>query len=151
MRCPRCGYISFDQISNCLRCGKDIKKASRELDGAVSNIAAPGYLAFAQEEAARAQAESKANEKAEQVVAALPDDDFFLDDSGDAAEEGGEEISFVESLGEEGVEGDEIENGGASPSSQISLKKEGQSASSDKDFTLDLGELGLSLDKEDTQ
>ncbi len=44
MRCPKCGYISFDQIDKCLRCGKNIENTSAEVNGAVYNVPAPNYL-----------------------------------------------------------------------------------------------------------
>ncbi|MBM9520170.1 hypothetical protein JWG39_10120 [Desulforhopalus vacuolatus] len=46
MRCPKCGYISFDQVDKCLRCGKNIKSTSVEVNGSAYNVPAPGYLVF---------------------------------------------------------------------------------------------------------
>ncbi len=28
MRCPKCGYISFDYVNNCEKCGKDLKEVA---------------------------------------------------------------------------------------------------------------------------
>lgn len=44
MRCPKCGFISFDQISECLKCGKDISSASSSVMGSVRNVVAPTFL-----------------------------------------------------------------------------------------------------------
>ena len=44
MRCPKCGFISFDQISECLKCGKDISSASSSLMGSIRNVMAPSFL-----------------------------------------------------------------------------------------------------------
>ena len=48
MRCPKCGYISFDNVSECLKCKKDIKTVSSQLRGASFNVAAPAFLHFAE-------------------------------------------------------------------------------------------------------
>lgn len=46
MRCPKCGYISFDHLENCLKCNKEIKKSADALHGTVFNTAAPNFLKF---------------------------------------------------------------------------------------------------------
>ena len=46
MRCPKCGFISFDHLESCLKCGKDIQKTSSALTGTVYNVAAPSFLHF---------------------------------------------------------------------------------------------------------
>ncbi len=33
MRCPKCGYISFDHIQSCTNCGKDLVETAAELQG----------------------------------------------------------------------------------------------------------------------
>jgi len=51
MRCPKCGYISFDHLENCLKCKKNIKEASDALQGGVFHVVAPVFLNLqAQEE-----------------------------------------------------------------------------------------------------
>lgn len=44
MRCPKCGYISFDIIDSCVKCGKDISGAANELEGTVASVPAPSFL-----------------------------------------------------------------------------------------------------------
>jgi hypothetical protein len=44
MRCPKCGYISFDHLEQCLKCKKNIKAVSDNLHGTVFNVAAPTFL-----------------------------------------------------------------------------------------------------------
>jgi len=44
MRCPKCGYISFDRLEKCLNCNKDIETISSNLSGSTYNIEAPSYL-----------------------------------------------------------------------------------------------------------
>ncbi len=46
MRCPKCGYISFDLVDECLKCKKNIKSASEVLQGAVLNVPPPSFLKF---------------------------------------------------------------------------------------------------------
>ncbi len=46
MRCPKCGYISFDYLDTCLKCKKNIKKTSSTLRGSVYSAAAPSFLIF---------------------------------------------------------------------------------------------------------
>jgi len=43
MRCPKCGYISFDHIETCLKCKKDIS-GSTEVEGTTYHAAVPLFL-----------------------------------------------------------------------------------------------------------
>lgn len=49
MRCPKCGYISFDLVDECLKCKKNIKSASELLQGSVLKVPAPSFLKFRNE------------------------------------------------------------------------------------------------------
>jgi len=44
MRCPKCGYISFDTLGNCKKCNKEIGALLEELEGTVYEAAAPSFL-----------------------------------------------------------------------------------------------------------
>lgn len=44
MRCPKCGYISFDNVTECLKCKKNIKSASDFVKGTTYNATAPAFL-----------------------------------------------------------------------------------------------------------
>lgn len=44
MRCPKCGYISFDHVEECLKCKKNIKAAAEKINGSVYQAAAPAFL-----------------------------------------------------------------------------------------------------------
>lgn len=46
MRCPKCGYISFDQIEECLKCKKSLKTVNQTIRGTVCNAPAPIFLKF---------------------------------------------------------------------------------------------------------
>ena len=43
MRCPKCGYISFDHIETCLKCKKDIS-GSTDVEGTTYHAAVPSFL-----------------------------------------------------------------------------------------------------------
>ena len=44
MRCPKCGYISFDFLEKCKKCGKNLAKVSAVLGGAVHEAMSPPFL-----------------------------------------------------------------------------------------------------------
>lgn len=44
MRCPKCGYISFDHLEVCVKCKKNIKAVSDTLHGTVFQVQAPSFL-----------------------------------------------------------------------------------------------------------
>lgn len=46
MRCPKCGFISFDNVETCLKCKKDIAEVSAAYQGTIFNVATPLYLKF---------------------------------------------------------------------------------------------------------
>jgi len=52
MRCPKCGYISFDHLESCKKCNKNISEASVDLDGTVFAVAAPVFLDLEYKESA---------------------------------------------------------------------------------------------------
>ncbi len=43
MRCPKCGYISFDHVETCLKCNKDIS-GKVEVEGTTYHAASPSFL-----------------------------------------------------------------------------------------------------------
>ena len=47
MRCPKCSFVSYDVTETCVKCGKNISAASKELHGTVASIAAPAFLRVA--------------------------------------------------------------------------------------------------------
>ncbi|HSL38725.1 MAG TPA: hypothetical protein VK857_00020 [Desulforhopalus sp.] len=53
MRCPKCGYISFDHLETCLKCKKDIKSAADAVPGSVFNVVTPVFLRFDREVAGK--------------------------------------------------------------------------------------------------
>jgi hypothetical protein len=73
MRCPKCGYISFDHLEQCLKCKKNIKAVSETLHGTVFHVAAPTFLQL------RSQGEEKSKDE-EMFTGDLEGDDEFVDE-----------------------------------------------------------------------
>ena len=48
MRCPKCGYISFDHLATCLNCSKDFSDLSSTTRGTTYSAAPPLFLKFSQ-------------------------------------------------------------------------------------------------------
>ncbi len=44
MRCPKCGYISFDRQRSCGKCSNDLTAVAEQLKGTVGKAAAPFFL-----------------------------------------------------------------------------------------------------------
>ena len=47
MRCPKCGFISFDHLASCAKCGRDISEVASELQGTSIKVEAPMFLSGA--------------------------------------------------------------------------------------------------------
>ena len=47
MRCSKCGYISFDHLLSCSKCGKDLSEVATELQGTSIKAEAPMFLSGA--------------------------------------------------------------------------------------------------------
>jgi hypothetical protein len=46
MRCPKCGYISFDHLATCLNCSKDFSDLLSAAHGTTYSMSAPLFLKF---------------------------------------------------------------------------------------------------------
>jgi hypothetical protein len=46
MRCPKCGYISFDHLATCLNCSKDFSELESAALGTTFSVAPPAFLKF---------------------------------------------------------------------------------------------------------
>ena len=114
MRCPKCGYISFDNVEKCLKCRKNIAETSKLFQGSVFNVATPVFLnlTFDDEEL---DIPIDGGEAAEAAEAADEDFDFtdpeldvLLVDEEEAESEG-DELGELSALGELDGELSEIE------------------------------------------
>jgi hypothetical protein len=46
MRCPKCGFITFDHLETCSKCHKDISAISQQLSGTILAAEPPVFLQF---------------------------------------------------------------------------------------------------------
>lgn len=88
MRCPKCGYISFDNVEKCLKCKKNISKTSQEFLGSVLNVATPSFLNLGSDEEDVEIGEAAVGETAESVEEEFdlvdPDLDILVDEDAEA-------------------------------------------------------------------
>ena len=96
MRCPKCGYISFDHLKTCRKCNKNIETISAGQVGSTYNIEAPTFLNLNLEQ----REDSSAHMDLSENRSFMGDDDYvdeelaILVEEEDADEEG--EINFTE-------------------------------------------------------
>jgi len=154
MRCPKCGYISFDHLTSCKKCKKDISGAVEELEGVVFEAAPPVFLAFEYEETgAEPQGyddhvgDENVEGDEEAVELSLGDEDTESDgeivmDLGDDG--GGEELI----LADEEDEGLSTDFEDATPDSELTLDFDDDekevAESQDEGLPLDFGEIDIS-------
>ena len=89
MRCPKCGYTSFDHLENCKKCNRAIVDLVPGIDGTVYNALAPTFLRLTEkmptqtptvsEQTWEDEADVVGNET-EGAVREGIDTEFFLDD-----------------------------------------------------------------------
>jgi hypothetical protein len=105
MRCPKCGYISFDHLVTCRKCNKSIGDAVGDLQGTAFDSAAPAFLQVADGtgrgertgEAVRVgAAESFIQEEALETEGEALDEEIVLDDLAFDEPPEQEEIALVD-------------------------------------------------------
>ncbi|BCO10333.1 hypothetical protein GF1_27090 [Desulfolithobacter dissulfuricans] len=144
MRCPKCGFISFDHLETCVKCGRDISEVSAELDGTIYQVEAPLFLRTDFEESMETPGEVEVAGQDELLFGDSAEDiDFVLDDAEEELGAGNDEdteIVFSMEESEEDLQPDgEI---GEGLFGEISLDLE-------EEFTVEHGaEMELSLDEE---
>jgi len=133
MRCPKCGYISYDHLEECLKCKKNIKTASDGLLGSVFNVAPPLFLKLQPD---RPQDES--SDDMDMFVDDEPLDDFVDEDLEVLIDDDDDEIE---------IENDIVFEGEDSMAA-VEMEVEGDDAVSedfgeddDSEFELDFGQL----------
>jgi hypothetical protein len=91
MRCPKCGFISFDHLTSCAKCRKDIVEVATELQGTSIKVETPMFLSGAL--ASYADTEESFEEHA--MEAEVDDEiDFSMED--EAVEEEAVEMAEAE-------------------------------------------------------
>ncbi len=125
MRCPKCGYNSFDHLDSCKKCGKDLVEFKRSFgiksvlfpgqmsssggaeEAELDSISADAAVAAVTGVAAATATAAVVNTAGDEPLAAGADgDDFGFDFMGDSAED--DDLSFDE-LFEEAPEDEDIE------------------------------------------
>lgn len=105
MRCPKCGFISFDHMDTCLKCTKQMLEASSDLQGTTFNAVSPSFLSDYAEGDGQGQA-SVGDDGFDEVALSDPDLDTVLDTEDN--ESLGGELSLDElDIEGPGAEGDE--------------------------------------------
>jgi hypothetical protein len=100
MRCPKCGYISFDHLEKCLKCKKDISAVSDTLQGGVLHVASPIFLNLQSQEDQLDESDLAAGGEGVEAEDAVADFDIIAEE--DSAEGSEEEVSLEVDQNEEG-------------------------------------------------
>ncbi|WP_457573144.1 hypothetical protein [Desulfolithobacter sp.] len=146
MRCPKCGFISFDHLETCVKCGRDISEVSAELDGTIYQVEAPLFLRIDFEESTSTDVPGDSGGTGHDELLfdeSAEDIDFVLDDAEEELAGDDEETEIVFSLEEGDEEGLQLDSEiGEGLFDEISLDLE-------EEFTVEHGaEMELSLDEE---
>ena len=82
MRCPKCGFISFDQLSKCVKCGKDYSGIAQLVRGTAFSVTAPLFLKIQDVNEAKAYGEDIriSDEVIEDFEVQDPDLEILFDD-----------------------------------------------------------------------
>jgi hypothetical protein len=137
MRCPKCGFISFDHVEACLRCNKDITKATSQLEGTTYNVTPPSFLKFQKSEnrPKRKRSEISFDESDDHYDVIDPDLNVLVEDEDEDAGEAG--ISF----------GDDFEGFGNFGEEESSKPDHGDDDSDD--VGIDLGQFEDAFEEEE--
>ena len=93
MRCPKCGFISFDHLVSCSKCGRDISEVASELQGTSIKVDPPMFLSGAL--AAFAESEESFEEHAmEDDVAGGIDFNMEMEDEAVEMDAADEDVDF---------------------------------------------------------
>lgn len=128
MRCPKCGYISFDHQENCRKCNKSIGDAVGDLQGTAFDSAAPSFLQVA--------GGARREERAGEAVRAAATEPFLQDEALEAEGETLDEEIVLEDLAfDEPPEQEEIALVDEGPELRLSLDGEAELSLEDDDET----------------
>ncbi|MGI9569808.1 MAG: hypothetical protein ACR2PH_08750 [Desulfobulbia bacterium] len=82
MRCPKCGFISFDSLDSCLKCNKNISEATEAFQGSTLKVETPSFLRIPTADENDLQIEGAA-EVGGEIEFADPDLEILVDDDDD--------------------------------------------------------------------
>ena len=144
MRCPKCGFISFDNVEKCLKCRKNIAEASKEFQGSVLNVATPVFLKLTADEEEFNVGVDGVEETIEEDFDVLdPDLDILVDE-----EDSSEDIQLsLESDTDDGDDAPDLDELSGEFSEIEAFAEDDSDASGDDDISLDLGMLEETAEK----
>lgn len=129
MRCPKCGYISFDHLTTCRNCSKDLTDHSPSAHGTTYQAAAPSFLKFSDQGTLRDDEEDiemMPDELDEEFDVVDPDLDILIKDED-------QEIEF----NPQGAMADESSDDGFG----ITLDDDAEEESEDREIEIDLSQF----------
>lgn len=140
MRCPKCGFISFDHLDNCLKCNKELKSHAGTVQGTVFNVQAPTFLKIQTEREKKSFGDIEIDSELESGEFDLQDPDL--------------EILLDEEEGEEEARGkatplqlDKEEELEISPGESFELSLDTAKEEEEEGITIDLGQFQNDLDE----
>lgn len=112
MRCPKCGYISFDRQKSCNRCSNDLTTVAEQFQGTVGKHAAPFFLGAVLGKRESAVAEPDLALREEEEIfdlneleeLALPEEEDKPDFAASRLDEDNQEEQSLPSLGLEDID-----------------------------------------------
>ena len=143
MRCPKCGYISFDHQESCRKCNKNIGDTVTEINGTVCDALAPSFLQLDAMDRFNTQTFRPKNTE-EIVIKADSGSGFAMRDGVDVnLFQDDEEIAFADDSEELVMDLDEFKE--VSFQEEYTLDLEEDSGGVEKKFPpLDFGDLDIS-------
>jgi hypothetical protein len=130
MRCPKCGYISFDHLAECRKCHKNIEAVSGSLYGTAYSVQPPTFLNLH-----RAEREEDFEEMELTEESTFGDDEEYIDD----------ELAILVEEEDEEPEGDIGFSGGPQASPQLSADDEQED---DGEIEIDFSQFEAADDSE---
>ena len=135
MRCPKCGFISFDNVDNCSKCNKDISETTASFQGTTFNTATPAFLKFSSADEGGETQSDNADDTEGGIEFADPDleilveegegaegtsdIEFAFDDDDEADEDA--DLAFAEEFGGMGDGGGDLQDDFDEPESSLDL------------------------------
>ena len=104
MRCPKCGYISFDHLAACQKCGESLVRIREKLNLLDFEPNVPYLLEIEPSEIPSARLEEELQREVEEAIAEEEVDVRALDELEQSAEEHKADSSAIGSGEEEGEE-----------------------------------------------
>ncbi|NLX18100.1 MAG: hypothetical protein GXY53_02300 [Desulfobulbus sp.] len=97
MRCPKCGFISFDHLEVCKSCQKSLTDLQEVINGTVYDAAPPQFLTFTAGGIEQTTFDDGFNEEMGEAAFAADDERMEFEEEGEAAFSLGDASSFEES------------------------------------------------------